>query len=338
MIAASTSERVERSTAWAGTEGGRRSGAVAATDADDDSSFIEGLRADEETFADSLGERTAAWVTSSYRKKLAPTAPRKIPRNIPKPNNSHDFIPGRLHRFRRFVEQKRRRAMADKPVPKAGDVSAWRRMPRRATLPNHGLVAQPVEQRPFKALVLGSSPSQPTTFPDGLGLHPQERSRTPRYWQHFPSPSAPRRTPTRRRAYHPKIRPAFDHAPHSQLSNHPRGTPDETHPQRQKKSTPPFPSPNVFDNLPLVPEDLSRKRSGLISGSRHNQTGSPFVSTCPLTIPLEFFSRINLPDRLLMISWIASDGGSASSASDTAGRSTLGRRVCWFSSLDEPPS
>src|SRR5438477_12915974 len=45
----------------------------------------------------------------------------------------------------------------------AGVIAQSRVHPRRSV----GLVAQLVEQRPFKPLVLGSSPSQPTIFQGG---------------------------------------------------------------------------------------------------------------------------------------------------------------------------
>src|SRR5438045_1957126 len=44
--------------------------------------------------------------------------------------------------------------------------------PARRSLGEGGLVAQSVEQRPFKPLVLGSSPSQPTTSKTPLDSSP----------------------------------------------------------------------------------------------------------------------------------------------------------------------
>ena len=47
-------------------------------------------------------------------------------------------------------------------------------MPLDSVQPVSGLVAQSVEQRPFKPLVAGSSPAQPTTF------FPAETAQKPR--------------------------------------------------------------------------------------------------------------------------------------------------------------
>src|SRR5207245_2878562 len=69
----------------------------------------------------------------------------------------------------------------------------------------YGLVAQSVEQRPFKPLVLGSSPSQPTTFSYGLGLHALRRIRSLLYWFYGVSRSTDGTAPQRPHAHNQAI-------------------------------------------------------------------------------------------------------------------------------------
>ena len=76
---------------------------------------------------------------------------------------------------------------AEQPRKLSGPVPDGLRQGLIKYLGKNGLIAQSVEQRPFKALVLGSSPSQPTslkrcpftavTFPRRAGRVPQFYSR-----------------------------------------------------------------------------------------------------------------------------------------------------------------